>query len=117
MGPRWEIILEPEVSAWILDLPDDTYDRVEAAIDMLAEAGPGLGRPLVDTITGSRHQNMKELRVGTCRILFAFDPERNAILLVAGDKRGNWRAWYPPAIALADQRFDDWLHDLKGGTS
>ena len=68
------VILEPEVSTWILGLPDDTYDRVEAAIDMLAQRGPGLGRPLVDSITGSRHQNMMELRVGTCRILFAFDP-------------------------------------------
>jgi hypothetical protein len=55
VGQGWEIILEPEVSSWILDLPDETYDRVEAAIDMLAEDGPGLGRPLVDTITGSRH--------------------------------------------------------------
>jgi len=116
VGHGWEIILEPEVSTWILDLPDEPYDRVEAAIDMLAEAGPGLGRSLVDTITGSRHQNLKELRVGTCRILFAFDPARNAILLVAGDKRGNWRTWYPPAIALADQRFDDWLTARKGGT-
>ncbi len=59
---------------------------------------------------------MKELRVGTCRILFAFDPTRNAILLVAGDKRGQWRTWYPAAIALADQRFDDWLKRWKGGT-
>lgn len=115
MDQGWEVILEPEVSTWILDLPDDTYDRVEAAIDMLAQSGPGLGRPLVDSITGSRHQNMKELRVGTCRILFAFDPSRSAILLVAGDKRGQWRTWYPPAIALADQRFDEWLKHLKGG--
>jgi len=89
VGGGWEVILEPEVSAWILDLPDDTYDRVEAAIDMLAQSGPGLGRPQVDSITGSRHQNMKELRVGTCRILFAFDPTRNAILLVAGDNVAN----------------------------
>ena len=73
MDHAWQVILEPEVSAWILDLPDDTYDRVEAAIDMLAEFGPRLGRPLVDCIAGSRHRNMKELRVGSCRILFAFD--------------------------------------------
>lgn len=110
----WEVILEPEVTAWIFDLPDDTHDRVEAAIDILAQTGAGVGWPLVDTITGSRHQYKKELRVGTCRILFAFDPARTAILLVAGDKRGNWRTWYPPAIALADQRFDNWLTDLKG---
>ena len=86
----WEIIVKPEVSTWILGLPDDTYDRVEAAIEILAQIGPGLGRPLVDSITG-RHQNMKELRVGTFRILLALDPTRNPILLVAGDKRGPWR--------------------------
>jgi hypothetical protein len=59
VGQGWEIILEPEVGSWILDLSDDTYDRVAAAIAMPAETGPGLGRPLVDTITGSRHQDMK----------------------------------------------------------
>lgn len=83
----WEVILEPEVTAWIFDLPDDTHDRVEAAIDILAQTGAGVGWPLVDTITGSRHQYKKELRVGTCRILFAFDPARTAILLVAGETR------------------------------
>lgn len=115
MDHAWQVILEPEVSAWILDLPDDTYDRVEAAIDMLAEFGPRLGRPLVDSIADSRHRNMKELRVGSCRILFAFDPARNAILLIAGNKRDKWRSWYPPAIELADTRFDAWLEQLRGG--
>lgn len=72
------MILEPEVEAWVLALDDDTYDRVAAAITRLAEDGPALGRPLVDQIKGSRHHNMKELRVRTCRILFAFDPSTSS---------------------------------------
>jgi hypothetical protein len=109
----WEVILDPEVNKWIVCLEDEIYDRVEAAIDMLSEYGPALGRPLVDTISGSKHSNMKELRVGTCRILFAFDPARNALLLVAGDKRGKWQEWYLESIPVADDRFDTWLHQWK----
>ena len=105
----WEVFLDPEVEDWILSLPDETNDRVEAAVDMLAERGPMLGRPMVDSITGSRHANMKERRVGTCRVLFAFDPTRAAVLLVAGDKRGRWTQWYRHAVPIADDRYDSWL--------
>lgn len=80
-----------------------------AAIDRLADDGPSLGRPLVDTIKGSRHNNMKELRARTVRILFVFDPRRQAVLLVAGDKRGEWSRWYRKAVPLADDRYDEWL--------
>lgn len=71
--------------------------------------GPALGRPLVDSIAGSQHSNMKELRVGTTRLLFAFDHRRNAAMLAAGDKRGRWSSWYATAVPLADQRFTQWL--------
>jgi hypothetical protein len=76
------------------------------AIDALAEAGPGLGRPLVDTISGSSIANLKELRPGTVRILFVFDPWHASILLVAGDKAGQWTSWYRQAIPLAEQRYE-----------
>jgi DNA-binding XRE family transcriptional regulator len=76
-GPRLDN--EPESAA---------HARVVQALDLLAEEGPGLGRPLVDTIHGSSLANLKELRPGTVRILFAFDPWRSSILLVAGDKAG-----------------------------
>ena len=74
----------------------------------------GLGRPLVDRIEGSRHHNMKELRPGSAgrseiRVLFVFDPERRAVLLVAGDKAGNWSRWYSRNISVADGRYDEWL--------
>lgn len=81
------------------------------AIDALAESGPGLGRPLVDTITHSSLANLKELRPGTMRILFVFDPWRSSILLVAGDKAGQWEAWYREAIPLAEQRYAIYLKE------
>ncbi|MEV1173755.1 type II toxin-antitoxin system RelE/ParE family toxin [Nonomuraea sp. NPDC049784] len=100
-------------------LDDATHRRVVQAIDALAEGGPGLGRPLVDTITASRLQNLKELRPGTVRILFAFDPWRSSILLVAGDKAGQWNAWYKQAIPLAEQRYEIYVKERQaeeGGT-
>jgi hypothetical protein len=75
--------------------------------------GPGLGHPLVDTVEGSRHANMKELRVNTTRVLFAFDPARNAILLIGGDKRDRWQQFYVEMIPLADRLFDEHLTELE----
>jgi hypothetical protein len=63
----------------------------------------------VDTINGSSLPNLKELRPGTVRILFCFDPWRSSILLVAGDKSGRWNAWYAEAIPLAEQRYKTYL--------
>ncbi len=99
------------VGAWLLSLDQKSYEQVVAALELLAERGPGLGRPLVDSVIGSWHNNMKELRPGSSgrselRVLFAFDPGRRAILLVAGDEDGNWQKWYRATIALADDRFD-----------
>ncbi|WP_069112322.1 type II toxin-antitoxin system RelE/ParE family toxin [Jiangella alba] len=93
------------------------FNRIQQAIDQLESVGPGLGRPTVDTIKGSRHPNLKELRAGTVRILFAFDPVRRAVLLVAGDKLGLWSRWYKVAVPLAERRFDDWLAELAGERS
>ncbi|WP_326829799.1 type II toxin-antitoxin system RelE/ParE family toxin [Streptosporangium sp. NBC_01810] len=108
---EWDVYIVDEVSEWIEQLDDATHTRVVQAIDALAEGGPGLGRPLVDTITASRLQNLKELRPGTVRILFAFDPWRSSILLVAGDKAGQWNAWYRQAIPLAEQRYEIYLKE------
>lgn len=90
-----------------------------AAIEVLKGSGPQLGRPLVDAVTASRHRNMKELRPGSAgrselRLLFAFDPERRAIILVAGDKAGNWSRWYKKNIPVADDLFDEHLSRLRG---
>jgi hypothetical protein len=114
--------LHADVDAWFMKLVAEdceTADLVEHAIDMLVERGPALGRPLVDRIKGSTYHNMKELRPASAgrtevRILFAFDPRRQAILLVAGDKAGNWKDWYVRNIPLADQRYCEHLSAVDG---
>jgi hypothetical protein len=87
---------------------------VNVAIDMLAEIGPGLGRPLVDTLQGSSITNLKELRPRSgrdvaIRVLFVFDPWSQAVLLVAGNKAGDWSRWYQSAIPLAEVAYENWL--------
>ena len=62
---------------------------------------------------------MKELRPGSqgsseLRIHFAFDPERNAVLLVAGDKSKSWKKWYEVNIPVVDKRFDEHISKQKG---
>lgn len=85
------------------------------AVDVLAEVGPGLERPLVDHIRASRHPNMKELRppVGNVRIPFAFDPRRAAILLIGGDKTDRWNDWYDTMIPVVDHLCDDHRRTLR----
>lgn len=106
------------VAGWLASLDDDSRDQVVAAVELLEDQGPQLGRPLVDTVTASRHKNMKELRPGSSgrtelRVFFAFDPTRQAILLVAGDKAGNWTRWYKRQIPVADDLLDDHLRTLR----
>jgi hypothetical protein len=116
----WEVELHEDVDDWFMKLCEEdphSADLVEEAIDHLVREGPRLGRPLVDRIKGSRHHNMKELRPASAgrsevRILFAFDPQRHAILLVVGDKSGDWRGWYERNIPVADRRFDEHLTEL-----
>jgi len=114
----WEVKAWQDVSEWLLTLDSESFDLVAAAIDMLRDYGPQLGRPLVDRVTASKHHNMKELRPGSTgrseiRILFAFDPKRCAVLLVAGDKAGQWDKWYKTNIPIADARFDQWIDKDK----
>ncbi|MFI2665015.1 type II toxin-antitoxin system RelE/ParE family toxin [Micromonospora carbonacea] len=111
VAEEWQIYLVDEVHDWIDSLDAATYARVVQAIDLLAESGPGLGRPVVDTIRGSTIANLKELRPGSVRILFAFDPWRSSILLVAGDKAGRWNQWYAEAIPLAEHRYEIYLKE------
>lgn len=109
------------ITDWLAGLDEGSHELVIAALELVAERGPLLGRPLVDTVNGSRHSNLKELRPGSAgrtelRVLFAFDPQRVAILLVAGDKRGQWRRWYSDNIPIADDRFDEHLQEPAKGT-
>ncbi len=114
---RWEIDTR-RIDAWIDSLDRASIIQVRAALELLAQQGPQLGRPLVDTVVASKHKNMKELRPGSSgtselRVLFAFDPKRAAILLLAGDKSGHWRQWYRTAIPEADRIYDEHLAQLK----
>jgi hypothetical protein len=84
--------------------------QVAQAVAALREEGPALGRPLVDRIQGSRIHHLKELRPGSAgrseiRVLFAFDPTRSALLLLGGDKAGNWQRWYRQNIPVAEQLY------------
>lgn len=113
---QWEIYVTGEVRDWITALDDRSHRLVVQAIDLLADRGPALGRPMVDHIQHSAIQNLKELRPASAgrtelRILFAFDPWRSAILLVAGDKSGNWQRWYRQAVPLAEQLLETYLKE------
>lgn len=100
------------------ELPETVQDEMLAHAKLLEQFGPTLGRPRVDTLNGSRHPNRKELRFqadgGVWRVAFAFDPQRQAILLVCGDKSGvSERKFYKQLIRKADERFDQHLSRLK----
>jgi hypothetical protein len=96
-------------------LAEEEQEAVTAAVNVLQRGGPSLGRPLVDTIKQSRHKNMKELipPASDIRVLFAFDPRRAAILLIGGDKSGEWSTWYDRMVPVADDLFDEHLRELE----
>jgi hypothetical protein len=111
----WEIILSEEIELWFQELDDDSYDAILVKIAILREIGPNLGRPHVDTVEESKHKNMKELRIQhkkhVYRLFFAFDPKRQAILLIGCDKRGN-KGFYKRMIPVADKIFSRYLGGL-----
>ena len=92
---RWNVEIADEFRPEFDEYLEDVQDEILAHARLIERFGPGLGRPRVDTLKGSRHANMKELRFyaadGVWRVAFAFDPRRHAILLVAGDKTGGVR--------------------------
>ena len=116
-----KLVMTRQVRDWLHTLrTGDPVTRllVAQAIDQLLDEGPQLGRPLVDRITGSRLHNLKELRPGSSgssevRILFIFDPVRNAVLLVAGDKSGRWKEWYREAIPAAETAYEAYLKERQ----
>jgi hypothetical protein len=107
----WEIDATDIYDAWFDSQADDVQDAILAHLKALAVEGPRLGRPYCDTLHGSRQGNLKELRVQVggdpYRVLFAFDSERCAVLLLGGNKRGDKR-WYETHIPQAEKLFDAW---------
>ena len=115
---QWTIDLHPAFDAELSAFPRTVALEVAKYARFLEVYGSALGRPHADTLKGSKHSNMKELRFsvadGVWRIAFAFDPERNAILLAAGDKSGvSEKRFYKALIQKADSRFDDHLATLE----
>jgi hypothetical protein len=112
----WNIEFTDEFAEWWASLAADQQAAVEAGVRLLEEYGPSLSRPHADTIKGSRHSNMKELRVQRqgrpLRTFFAFDPRRSAILLIGGDKTGDDR-FYERMIPLADELYDNYLREIQ----
>lgn len=115
----WEVSTTEEFGEWFASTDRPMQLDITAAVELLEEHGPTLGRPHVDTLNGSTYANMKELRVQSngrpVRIFFAFDPKRAAILLVGGDKSGNKR-FYETMIPIADKLFTRHLESLLEGS-
>jgi hypothetical protein len=113
---EWDLQLDEDFAIWLGSLNADLRNEIIAHANLLREHGPLLGRPYVDTLEGSEFTNMKELRVqfrgDPWRILFAFDPQRAAILLVGGNKRGDKR-WYKKHLPIAEERFRRHLKRLE----
>jgi hypothetical protein len=108
---EWDVLF----AEWLDTLSEGLRRKILAHSELLVRFGPNLGRPKVDTVEGSSYPNMKELRVqykgGPWRILFAFDPDCRAILLIGGNKGGDKR-WYTKNIPIADERFRRHLDSL-----
>lgn len=114
----WQVEFEDAFEAEFLAFEQGVQDALLAVARLLTDYGPQLGRPYADTLKGSRHANMKELRFeaadGEWRTAFAFDPQRKAVLLVAGNKSGeSQKRFYKQLIATADRRFSAHLERLK----
>ncbi len=115
----WPVLFHDAFSEELAELPEDVQDEILAHAKLLAQFGPMLKRPRADTLNGSKYANMKELRFeeagGVWRVAFAFDTNRAAVLLTAGDKSGqrSEKRFYKQLIARADKRFGEHLSGLK----
>lgn len=118
MNMGWSVGLHDDFDAEFGGLPEAVQEEILALMGLLKKFGPMLSRPHADTLKGSKHANMKELRFdaadGVWRAAFAFDPKRRAILLVGGDKSGgSEKRFYRQLIKKADARFDAHLKVLE----
>jgi len=121
MFVTWTVEVTSEFAAWARELRKldcESARQVGAAVELLKEHGPALKRPLVAEIAASTIKNMKELRPGSAgrseiRVLFVFDPWQQIVLLVAGDKAGDWRGWYRRAIPRAEQLYAEHLEAMR----
>lgn len=114
----WEVRILPDAASFLEGLSDEEFAMFEAAFEQLKEHGSSLGAPIVKRIKSSRHHNMKELRRQKrgriFRLLFAFDLERRAVMLVGGDKaEEGFDDFYEKSVPKADDIFDEYLSEVK----
>ena len=111
----WTVITTDLFNEWLAQQDQSTQEKVLAALVVIQQQGPSLGRPLVDTVYDSKFTNMKDLRVQhrgkSLRAFFAFDPLRQAIVLCIGDKGGKKR-FYKEMLDIADQQYEIHLSTL-----
>ncbi|MCP1452816.1 type II toxin-antitoxin system RelE/ParE family toxin [Pseudomonas kilonensis] len=113
---KWDVEYTDEFELWWDRLSESEQDSVQVSVMLLGDTGPYLGFPHTSDIKGSRHGNLRELRVQHAgrpyRVLYAFDPRCCAILLIGGDKTGQDR-WYQQYVPLAERLYDEHLEVLK----
>ena len=117
----WTVKVTDEYATWFTALIKQDLDsatQVAQAVAALREEGPTLGRPLVDRLKATKIHHLKELRPGSrgrseIRIIFAFDPTRSALLLLGGDKAGNWQRWYKENIPIAERLYLDYTTEAE----
>ena len=116
MNVAWEVEFTDEFEQWWNTLSESEQGKVDARVSLLAERGPNLGFPFSSQVKSSRYPEMRELRAQAggdpLRMLYAFDPRRTAILLVAGDKTGDDR-WYETNVPIADRLFERHLEAIE----
>ena len=107
-----EVVVTDEFLEWYLELSESTQESIRRVVAMLESAGTGLGHPYSSAIKGANIA-LRELRVQQMgepyRILYVFDPIRQAVLLLGGNKAGKGNRWYGPAIKLAERLYADYL--------
>ncbi|PTR18550.1 MULTISPECIES: type II toxin-antitoxin system RelE/ParE family toxin [unclassified Pseudomonas] len=113
---KWDVEYTDEFGDWWGNLNEKEQACVSASVDLLELIGPGLGFPHSSDIKGSRHGNLRELRIQhggrPYRVLYAFDPRRFALLLIGGDKTGQDR-WYEVHVPMAEKLYDEHLETLR----
>jgi len=112
----WEVEYTDEFGDWWGSLSEEEQEALAASVRLLEERGPALGFPHSSGINSSKHSHMRELRTQQggrpLRTLYAFDPQRSAILLIGGGKTGDDR-WYDVHIPIADRLYDEHLEQLR----
>jgi hypothetical protein len=113
---EWLVEYTDEFGEWWDTLPEEDQIAIAARASELARRGPNLPFPYSSGVQGSRHPQMRELRIQRggrpLRVFYAFDPRRAAILLIGGDKTGDDR-FYERYVPIADNLFDEHLEELK----